>query len=531
MRLGACCRALTNGRGGNVASDPEADDYPIEGLNERLKLHRANLQNYLRQQALQGEANVSPIVIHGIAEARRAIAQIKADLRRLGAEAADMPDDAAAPAGAPAPPADPLERYDLRRRARRAYFAGNLAEAIPLLEQICLLEPDNAEYQTWLAQARRQYDEQERLEDIRYLLSEGNWQAALRAIADLERSYPPTPALDDLRRQAEGLRRSAIVRPAHELVARAQYGAAVAWLAQRLQLQPDDRDSAAYLAGLIEAPDVPLAHRVRAAEIVGKAGDPRIPVDPGGWRHTLRPLLGAGYWCAVSAGADASRPQVSGTIWLARYPLTNSQYQAFVRAGGYREPRWWQPEGWAWRERRFAMTEPIAIGPIGSGPPNHPLVGLNWFEALAFCAWLSDQVGDLIPPGHELRPPTEPEWEAAAFADHEGRPRRYPWGDGPPSPDHAVYRTDTTNGPLAVGCCPAGRAACGALDLLGNIYELLVPPEPDDPAQDEPQIPWRGGSWGSAAEDLDQRITMRRVTRHMHYGGLRLAIGPALRLP
>lgn len=522
---------MRRGRDWDVTSDMHNDDEPISQLRGRLKIYRNNLQTYLKQQALVGAANTPLPIVNGIAEARREIRQIKQELRRLGVAVGDLPDDAE---GAPAPPAESVDHYDLRRRARRAYFAGNLAEAIPLLEQICRLEPDNTEYRTWLEESRAQYDEQERFEDIRYLLSEGNWQAALRAIDAVERRYPPTPALDDLRRQAEGLRRTMIVRPAQELIEREQYGAAISWLAQRLQLQPDDRDSAVYLASLIETPGVPLIHRVRAAEIVGAAGDPRIPVSPDGWRSTLQKLLAEGYWCAVTAGADAPRPQspqLSGAFWLARYPLTNSQYQAFVQDGGYSEPRWWQPEGWAWRERRFAITEPIAIGPIGSGPPNQPLVGLNWYEALAFCGWLSDQIGDLIPAGYQLRPPTETEWEAAAFYDRDGRPRRYPWGDGPLSPDHAVYRTGATNSPLAVGCCPAGRAACGALDLIGNVHELLAPPEQPDMAQGELLIPWRGGSWGSAAEELDRPSPMRRITRHLHYGGMRLAIGPSRRLP
>lgn len=512
-------------------SVPHEYDESIGDLQDRLEIHRSNLRTYLRQQALLGGGHVPPGTANGIREARQAIRRLKHGLRRLGAEVADLPDD---PEDAEAPAAEAADRYDLRRRARRAYYERRWAEALPLLEQVLRAEPDNAEYRAFLDDARLHYDEQDRLSDIEYFLAQGDWGAALQAIEDVARRYPLSAAFDTLRRQAEAQRRSAVLRPAQEQIERGMYGAAITWLAQRLQQHPDDRDAAGLLAALIELPGVPLIHRVRAAEVAGYAGDPRLPTARDDWRREVRRLPAApahaeGYWCPVSPPAEGGErpPEPStATFWLARYPLTNSQYRAFVLAGGYGEPRWWSPEGWAWRERRYAAPPTVGPSEVAAGQPNQPLVGLNWYEALAFCAWLEAQIQDLIPPGHQLRPPTETEWETAAAYDQGGRPSRYPWGAGPLSTEHAVYRASATAGPLAVGCCPAGRAACGALDLIGNVWELLVPPEPAEPA-----IPWRGGCWYSTAEELDRRITMHRATRHVHDGGLRLALGPTLRLP
>ena len=71
-------------------------------------------------------------------------------------------------------------------------------------------------------------------------------------------------------------------------------------------------------------------------------------------------------------------------FWIAKTPVTNLQYQAFVDAAGFRKPDHWKD------------------GKIPAGKKDHPVVNVSWYDAVAFCEWAG------------LRLPTEAEWEKAA---------------------------------------------------------------------------------------------------------------------
>ena len=151
---------------------------------------------------------------------------------------------------------------------------------------------------------------------------------------------------------------------------------------------------------------------------------------------------------------------------IARYPVTNAQYAAFVRDGGYTS-RWracWTDAGWTWKAQR---TGPETYGGAYD-LPNHPVVGVTWYEALAFCRWLAARMretGD-IAPGMEVTLPGEAQWEKAARGA-DGR--IYPWGDSA-DPNRANY-DDTGIDTSAVGCFPGGASPYGALDVSGNVGE------------------------------------------------------------
>jgi ergothioneine biosynthesis protein EgtB len=145
---------------------------------------------------------------------------------------------------------------------------------------------------------------------------------------------------------------------------------------------------------------------------------------------------------------------------IARHPVTQGAYAAFIDAGGYRRPEWWTAEGWARREAE-GVAGPLYWRP---GADDHPVMGVSAHEAEAYCRFRG------------LRLPTEAEWEkAAAWDPAAGRARRVPWGDGPA--DAARANVDRARGGTSpVGAYPAGASPCGALDMLGNVWEWTASP-------------------------------------------------------
>jgi len=120
---------------------------------------------------------------------------------------------------------------------------------------------------------------------------------------------------------------------------------------------------------------------------------------------------------------------------ISRYPVTNSDYRKFVEATGHTPPRFWTKSG-----------------EIPAGLENHPVVGVNYYDATAYAAWL----------GRRL--PTEQEWEKAARGPNG---RRWPWGNIFDR-DKANVGNKTTS---AVGSYPDGASYYGVLTLSGNVWE------------------------------------------------------------
>ncbi len=280
-------------------------------------------------------------------------------------------------------------------------------------------------------------------------------------------------------------------------------------------------------AGLVELlsdrnQPLPVTERVRAGFLLGDLGDPRVPVTVEEWRHALvtrSDQFGAqaSYFPAVRAGmyhigrweqkTDLARMKLPA-FWIARFLITVAQYAPFVAAGyGLDAERWWTPNGWLWKGE-ISRTRPYRWNESSYNSPNQPVIGVTWYEAVAFCTWLTEQVQQALPEGYVIRLPTEAEWEAAVAYDGDGRRQPYPWGSADPTPEHAIFKDDQGNNPgrpVPVGCCPAGAAACGALDMAGNVWEVTTSSYEAYPAQsrvdkkdftpDEYDVPWRGGSW------------------------------------
>lgn len=132
------------------------------------------------------------------------------------------------------------------------------------------------------------------------------------------------------------------------------------------------------------------------------------------------------------------------TFFISPVPITNSQYRLFVQATNHRFPRFWE------------NGRPL------KGMESHPVVGLDWPDVLAYCAWLS------LVTGKNVTLPSEAEWEKAARGDHDKR--IYPWGNeiGLNRCNYRELGLETTT---PVGIFIDGISPYGCLDMVGNVYE------------------------------------------------------------
>jgi formylglycine-generating enzyme required for sulfatase activity len=122
---------------------------------------------------------------------------------------------------------------------------------------------------------------------------------------------------------------------------------------------------------------------------------------------------------------------------IARRPVTNAEFAAFVAEGSYRPASWKQ------------------------GLLDHPVEGISWADAVAYCRWLS------VATARVYRLPDEREWEKAARGSSG---RRWPWG-AEDDPLRANVRESKVGGTSAVGKFPLGASPEGVVDLIGNVRE------------------------------------------------------------
>jgi formylglycine-generating enzyme required for sulfatase activity len=172
-------------------------------------------------------------------------------------------------------------------------------------------------------------------------------------------------------------------------------------------------------------------------------------------------------WCEIPAG----RVTVKGVVcalpkfYVAKYPVTYAQYQAFIRYGGYRARRFWTKTGWdiGW-EGEGSETYPTTWGDHSWRIQDHPVSGLSWYEAFAFTRWLSEKTNLTI------ILPTESMWQRAAQGD-DGR--RYPWGNEFDQTNCNSYALGITR-PTPVTQYPNGASPFGVMDMVGNIWEWCL---------------------------------------------------------
>jgi formylglycine-generating enzyme required for sulfatase activity len=389
-----------------------------------------------------------------------------------------------------------------------------------------------------------------------------------------------------------------------------------------------------------------LSLRIAAGHALGKLGDPRIVNDKTRGRASLRgaslsdeaisageneiasrpsspPLRGSAQdarndesvtvefieprWCPVPAGPfkmgddasefDDEKPEhtcdvIKRDYALGMFPVTNLEYNCFVKAGGYDNQDYWTPQGWLWRTQDIETAQPpswifwnrnwsrdnldwIRQWPErGIGQPaeveyrealakqtdeeliddwrnreirlsrtrnpwrddrdlngaNQPVVGVCWYEALAYCKWLTHvlRAAGRIRADQEVTLPNEPEWEKAARTSIPGPSpvdkKRSDRGREI-DPDRANTLEGRVLTTTPVGTYDDNAGGCGALDLSGNVWEWTRSRWGDNPQQVTFGYPYskdlaererqdtddyrvvRGGSWGF--DQSSARVTSR----------------------
>ena len=272
-------------------------------------------------------------------------------------------------------------------------------------------------------------------------------------------------------------------------------------LAELKQSPSDDLNrkiQQAMLAIISDVNALNISERAEAGRVLGYLGDPRKGV---GLNDQGSPDID---WVEIPAGRIMLEDK-AGTFrverfYMARYPITNAQFQAFVQAkDGYANSQWW--DGLA---KRYEAPEPSRWAEA-----NHPRETVSWYEAMAFCAWLSAKLG------YAVTLPTEMQWQLAACSGVAEN--SYPWGKDYQSGYANIDETRSDAGPhylprtTAVGLYPQGQSRQGIFDLSGNVWEWCLnnfdAPTDLSPSGGVPRS-LHGGAW------FDSRVCARAGFRY-----------------
>ncbi len=360
----------------------------------------------------------------------------------------------------------------------------------------------------------------------------------------------------------------------------------------------------------LEDPQADLRARILSAEYLPGLGDPRFKERVGRYGSFLEPSF-----IPIPAGRYLMPPEQAtrwermrefrkyqyrvGAFKIGRYPVTNQEFEFFIRAGGYEEERWWESEDakkirqgigvdagyiqqglWVYDQiqdidpqvirswdnvdtpeieeilrvqqlsrdeyqEELSRQSPDQVDPLTEpdfwfnsrfNHPLQPVVGITWYEARAYCAWLSAQTG------WEIDLPTEGEWQAAAGGKWG---RDYPYGRqfDPTAGNTFETRLKQTT---PVGAFPGGKSPQNVFDLSGNVWEWTLSlwgPEIDRPqftlpydsrdgredvaASSDVLRVLRGGSWGNGNQLARAAYRLRSLPSDRNdYSGFRLVRRP-----
>jgi len=265
------------------------------------------------------------------------------------------------------------------------------------------------------------------------------------------------------------------------------------------------------LTALMQSPAAPASQRLEAGLLASDLGDRPDDLD-----------------AFVPIQAQA---RLGYDFRIGKYPVTNVGYHRFVEAGGYDRSRpWWTPQAIKdieYFQKDYDPKEPWPDGPRFRNDSrfNHatqPVVGISWYEANAYCTWLTGELRRIgqLDQAEAVRLPTEAEWEWAAAGQSK---RKYPW-EG----DFAAWRANTNESGLhqttPVSMYPGGATPEGVYDMAGNVWEWMQ----DDYASGKAL---RGGAYWNDATGVGSAARSDDLPRSRNDdGGLRVVVVPVSRL-
>ncbi len=282
-----------------------------------------------------------------------------------------------------------------------------------------------------------------------------------------------------------------------------------AWLPRLIDLRRDPEPAARAAIGrelgALELDGLPLDNRKGVSVTRRPDTELRIPdID----------------WVEIPVGRfryQEGSAEIEETFWIARYPATHAQFQAFIDdPEGYANDRWW----------KGLFKWEAAPGEAWWPSSNHPRETVSWYDAVAFCRWLThilSEAGDL-PRGMVARLPTEEEWEKAARGTDA---REWPWGSA-----WDARKANTNEGVVgqttAVGIYPGGASPFGVLDMAGNVWEWCLN-ESEKPANigtsgDDWRV-LRGGSWYSDQDLARAAFRYSLPSDRSYFVGCRCVVG------
>jgi formylglycine-generating enzyme required for sulfatase activity len=286
------------------------------------------------------------------------------------------------------------------------------------------------------------------------------------------------------------------------------------------------------LAEIFKKSSVATAQRVAAGLLIGRLDiTPANPLSPTMVLVQGGPfLLGTDLIGTQKAYPDEGPQQMVNlaTFSIGKYPVTNREYQSFLDE----RPDWPRPR--YWNDLRF--NNPVC-----------PVVGITWYDAMEYCAWLQkrlQQAGRLLP-NQAVRLPSEWEWEKAASWDaHKQRKYIYPWGnvweDNRANIDSDSSRKDGKNVSWytsPVGSYPSGMSVYGMHDAIGNVWEWMLDqyasyPKSEKTFVEEGRYTLRGSSCASHPTHARTTYRSRLPPNAWRYHlGFRIVIGPKNPVP
>ena len=155
---------------------------------------------------------------------------------------------------------------------------------------------------------------------------------------------------------------------------------------------------------------------------------------------------------------------------IGKYELTNAEYEKFVQDGGYDKPDFWSPEGWEfkndlnWSMPAFWSKDRLWKDDPYSKYGDTPVHGISYYEAEAFCNWLSKKANE------NYHIPTSYQWTRAAKGPDPGK--KYTWGNDYHA-DFAHFFCPFSDVPLEkVHEYGEGKSHEGCYNMIGNVFEV-----------------------------------------------------------